>query len=214
MTNASNHEDNIDRVDRRPGRRRSFPAKWTLAVAPLFGLAVLVAGCGPNKPGAGGSGSNTTSSTAAVTGSSSEALAQALAYARCVRSHGVPGFPDPVTSPGGGVAFQINGGPGSDLNRNNPTFEAAKRACQSLWPPSSGGQPAPAPSAQKLAAEVKYARCMRSHGLPNFPDPNAQGVFDSSRFNENSPGFQAASEACQSLEPKGPIGAAPGPGPR
>ncbi|MGO9789315.1 MAG: hypothetical protein ACLP8S_07280 [Solirubrobacteraceae bacterium] len=40
---------------------------------------------------------------------------------------------------------------------------------------------------------------MRSHGLPNFPDPNARGAFDRSQFNENTPAFQTASKACQSL---------------
>jgi hypothetical protein len=54
---------------------------------------------------------------------------------------------------------------------------------------------------------------MRSHGLPDFPDPNAQGAFDSSRFDDGSLVFQAASKACKSLEPTGPIGAVPGGGP-
>ncbi len=40
---------------------------------------------------------------------------------------------------------------------------------------------------------------MRSHGLPSFPDPNAQGAFDRNKFNENAPAFQTASKACQSL---------------
>jgi hypothetical protein len=67
-------------------------------------------------------------------------------------------------------------------------------------------------SAQKLAAEVKWALCMRSHGLPGFPDPNSQGAFDSSRFNDRSPSFQTASKACQALGPTGPISAVPGNG--
>ena len=129
-------------------------------------------------------------------------LAKFEAYAICMRSHGIPDFPDPTTSPGGGVSFQINGGPGSDLNHYNPSFMAADKACRGLLP---GAGQAPAPlSAQRIAAEVSWARCMRSHGLPGFPDPNSQGAFDSSKFDENSPAFQPASNACKSQQPTGP----------
>ena len=136
-------------------------------------------------------------------------MAQGAAYARCMRSHGVPDFPDPTASPGGGVVFQVNGGPGSDLDHNNPTFQAADQECRSLLP---GGGQAPPPSARKLAVEVGWARCMRSHGLPGFPDPNSQGAFDSSRFDDSSPAFQTATNACKSLEPTGPMSAVAGHG--
>jgi hypothetical protein len=135
-------------------------------------------------------------------------MAQYLAYAQCMRSHGIPDFPDPTTSPAGGVAIQVNGGPGSDLNHNNPTFKAASQTCRSLLP--GGGQAPPPQSAQKIAAEVTWARCMRSHGLPRFPDPNSQAAFDSSKFDENSPAFQTASNACKSVQPTGPTPVVPG----
>ena len=80
---------------------------------------------------------------------------------------------------------------------------------RSLLPGEGQAKPLPA---QKIAAEVKWALCMRSHGLPGFPDPNSQGAFDSSRFNDRSPSFQTASKACQALEPTGPISAVPGHG--
>jgi len=193
------------------GRRRSVPVGWRAAMA-LMGLVALAAGCGgSNGPAAAGSGPGTGSRTSVSTSSSSRARAQMLAYARCMRSHGVSDFPDPTPSPGGGAGFQINGGPGSDLGRDNPRFEAADEACRSLLP---GGEQAPALSAQKLAAELKWARCMRSHGLPGFPDPNAQGAFDSSRFDDSSAAFQTASETCKALQPTGPISAVPGHGPQ
>jgi hypothetical protein len=113
-----------------------------------------------------------------------------------MRSHGIHDFPDPTSSPGGGAAISTHGGPGSDLGPTNPSFKAAHQACQSLLP---GGSSAPAQSAKKIAAEVKWAACMRSHGLPNFPDPDAKGAFDSSKFDETAPQFQSASTACQSL---------------
>ena len=159
--------------------------KWTVAVAAVLGFAVLTAGCGGSRsPGTAG-------------GSSSAVFAKFLAYSRCMRSHGISDFPDPTTSPGGGVAIQLNGGPGSDLNKHNPTFKAANQACRSLEPDGTSGTPQQ--SSQKIAAEVKWARCMRSHGLPSFPDPNNQGAFARSKFDENTPAFQSASTACQSL---------------
>jgi hypothetical protein len=160
-----------------------------------LGLAVLAAGCGGSKaPDVAGSGSS---------------KAQALAYSRCMRSHGVSDFPDPTTPAGGGVAFQINGGPGSDLNQSNPTFKAASQACRGLLP--GGQQPATAPS-PNIAAELTWARCLRSHGVPSFPDPNNQGAFDSSKFDPTSPAFQSASNACKSLQPTGAVSAVPGRG--
>ncbi len=143
-------------------------------------------------------------------GGSSSVLAKFEAYATCMRSHGIPDFPDPTTSPGGGVSFQINGGPGSDLNRSNPRFVAAGKACRRLLP-GEGQAPAPL-SAQRIAAEVSWARCMRSHGLPGFPDPNSQGAFDSSKFDESSPAFQAAGSACKSRQPTGATPVVPGKG--
>ena len=154
--------------------------------AALVGLVFLVAGCGGSKsPGANGGA-----------GSSSRVFSQFEAYSKCMRRHGIPDFPDPTSSPGGGVSIQINGGPGSDLDRNNPKFKSANRTCQSLEP-GAGSQPSQ--SAAKIAAEVKWAQCMRSNGLPGFPDPDSQGAFDSSKFNESTPAFQSASNACQSL---------------
>ncbi len=209
MTRPSDYEDYGNQRPGETGRRRSVPGKWRVAVA-FMGLVALAAGCGgPNGPAVSSSGPSTGKGASTSTRSSSGVMAQALAYARCMRSHGVPDFPDPTPGPGGGFAFQINGSPGSDLDRNDPRRQAAGAACRSLLP---GGEQAPALSARKLAAEVKWAQCMRSHGLPGFPDPNAQGAFDSSRFDDSSPAFQTASKACTALEPTGPISAVPGHG--
>ena len=167
--------------------------------AALLGLVVMAAGCGGAKsPGVAGGGGGT-----AGGGSSSGGLAKFEAYSRCMRSHGISDFPDPTTSPGGGVGLSLNGGPGTDLNPSNPRFNAANQTCHSLEP---GGSTTPEQTAQKIAAEVKWAQCMRSHGLPSFPDPNGQGAFDRSKFDESTPAFQSASTACQSLKQAiGPI---------
>ena len=131
MTRAPGHEGHTERVPVGPGRAGSLPVERT-AAAVMLGLAILAAGCGgSNNPGAAGSGLGR--------------WPRGPRTARCMRSHGVPDFPDPTASPGGGVVFQVNGGPGSDLDHNNPTFQAADQECRSLLP---GGGQAPPPSAQ------------------------------------------------------------------
>ena len=63
-----------------------------------------------------------------------QALAQALKFSQCMRSHGISGFPDPQSLPGGGIRIAIRAGQGSNLNPTNPQFQAAQKACQSLNP--------------------------------------------------------------------------------
>jgi hypothetical protein len=198
---SANHdsygETDADQLGRLASRHRPRLRRATTATMALLGLVLVLAACGGSKSPAGAGG-----------GSSSAELAKFEAYARCMRSHGISDFPDPTTS--GGVGITLNGGRGSDLDPNDPRFKTANRACQSLAPSAHA---APAPSAQKIAAEVKWARCMRARGLPNFPDPNGRGAFDSSKFDENSPAFQFASKACQSLENDlGAVSAVPGHG--
>jgi hypothetical protein len=63
-----------------------------------------------------------------------------------MRSRGISDFPDPqVSSNGGAVRISITGinsAPNSDLNPNNPQFQAAHNACQSLLPRGGGPQDA------------------------------------------------------------------------
>jgi hypothetical protein len=189
MTKAFNPEYHAEHVPRGPGRRRSLSFKRMAAMTGALALTGLIAGCG--------SSNDPSSSTA----SSAGPLAKALAYTRCMRSHGVQDFPDPTTS-GGGVTFQVSTTVGS-----NPAFTAANRACQSL---RSGGQHAPTMSARQIAIEVRWAHCLRSHGVPGFPDPSSSGAIDSAKFDPTSPAFQRASAACKSLQPSGAVSAVPG----
>ena len=172
--------------------RMAFSAIVRSALGALAAGALLTVACGGSPaPASGTSG-----------------VAQMEDYAKCMRSHGIKDFPDPVANPGGqGGSFEINGGPGSDLNHNDPRFQAANQACQSLMP-----QPG-VPSAQRVAALVKLAACMRSHGFPSFPDPDSSGALDSSKFDPSSPQLQSAMQTCQKQTGfTGPIGVHPGSG--
>jgi hypothetical protein len=60
------------------------------------------------------------------------------------------------------------------------------------------------------AGEREWARCLRTHGVPSFPDPDRRGAFDSSRFDDRSLAFQAAAKACAAQQPDGAVEAVPG----
>jgi hypothetical protein len=69
-----------------------------------------------------------------------QAMAQALKFSECMRAHGISDFPDPQSGPGGGIAIRIRAGQGSDLNPQNPQFQAAQTACQSIMGGPKGGK--------------------------------------------------------------------------
>jgi hypothetical protein len=150
--------NNNIRITRRPRRAWSRAARSAAAIIAAAGLALL-AGCGgsPSATGTGGS-SNAAGSTSAQSASS-----QPLAFSRCVRSHGVPNFPDPSSN------GQIPKKTPQQLGVSSSQFQAAQSACASLLP--NGGQTTQAALQQSWSDMANFARCMRSHGVPNWPDP-------------------------------------------
>jgi hypothetical protein len=158
------------------------------------GLAAAVAGTVLLAAACGGGGSS------AAAGS--KAYQHALAFARCMRSHGEPSWPDPTS----GGAFSTSG-----INLNSPQFSLASSACKNLQP--AGGVHFQLSAAQQQALikqGLKFAACMRAHGIPNFPDPEVQDVqagaigFSTKGLvppgqKLNSPQFLAAQKACEPL---------------
>lgn len=121
-----------------------------------------------------------------------------------MRAHGVSDFPDP--SPGGELNLNA-----SDVNPNSPTFQAAQRTCQTYF---SAGTPTGQALTQDLDQLLRYAKCMRSHGVINFPDPVLRsGLPPGFDFPPNmdltSPAFLAADHVCHSLLPHGGEGHGP-----
>jgi hypothetical protein len=119
-----------------------------------------------------------------------------------MRSHGVPKFPDPDSQ----GRLMIRVGPGTGLDPNSPSFRAAQRTCQKLMP--NGGKLSPAQTKQAMEDALKFSACMRSHGVPKFPDPKiaadggmSLGFRRGSGIDPNSPQFRAAQSACQKLLP-------------
>jgi hypothetical protein len=178
--------------------RRAWPPTARIAAAIILtaALALLAAACNGSPSSAG-------------LGRSSKAggsqISQLLAFARCMRSHGVPDFPDPSSASKFPGAQQLGVG--------SARYRSAVNACQHLLP-NAGNGPNQAELEQERTALLPFARCMRSDGVSDWPDPsvftNSDGetavVFnfigtglDGNGF--NSPQVQAEVNACQHLLP-------------
>ncbi len=168
--------------------RRGVRARRLLYVgAGLIVIGLLVSACGGSSP-----------SGSAGRPSAANFGRPFVAFAVCMRAHGLLDYPDPqVSSSGGEVHVRISPG---GLNPNSPGFKAAGDACHGLLP--NGGAPGGVNSAQQRAAALKFAVCMRSHGVPDFPDPSHDGAFDlASAINPQAPQFQRAMHACTKVRP-------------
>jgi hypothetical protein len=91
-------------------------------------------------------------------------------------------------------------------------FKSADQACRKLLPSGGPGNQSVVSPAQQ-AQYLKAAACIRSHGLPNFPDPTFSGGgvhLDHQGLNESSPVFKAAVHDCESLIPGGVHGGGSG----
>jgi hypothetical protein len=119
------------------------------------------------------------------------ALTVWLEYARCVRAHGAPDFPDPV------VDNQGRGTIPSSLNALQVKSESsrAQSACGPILyrlPPVAQQRSSVMPSV--LRQLTTFARCVRQHGIPGFPDPRPDGSFPltpAQKTQINGPAFQA-----------------------
>jgi hypothetical protein len=131
----------------------------------LLALALAVAACGGGGDKGGGVASlgDGKATTTSPGGSQDERQAD-LAYARCMRQHGV-NMPDPKVEANGRTDWQLPSGMGKDDSR----LKAAQQACRQYR--ANGGQ-AQRPSPQQQQEMVAFARCMRQHGI-NIPRPQA-----------------------------------------
>jgi hypothetical protein len=174
------------------------------AVLPLAGALLLVAcgghSSGPNVASAGGTGATHHSSASPTP--SMDRQAQLLAYAQCMRQHGID-MPDPDLN-SGGIQLSLPQGVGKD----DPTLVAAQNACKQYLP--NGGAP-PSMSPEQIEQMRQYAQCMRDHGIQMAdPDPNTGGITirggsgaspGDKTQTLNDPAFKAAQEACQDKLP-------------
>jgi hypothetical protein len=185
---------------RRWSARRAGPR----AAAATAVLALLAAACGTSPSSTGSDGALNRGGSA----NTQSVNSQPLAFSHCVRSNGVPNFPDPNSS-GVWPKQQVEGA------ASNPQYAAAVRVCGHLLPDGGPGvAPSQAVDQQIQNDMTKFALCMRSRGVPNWPDPTLdQGrtVFDpqAAGIDTNSPQISAKMQHCERVFPAS-IGIPPG----
>jgi hypothetical protein len=144
-------------------------------------------------------GSPSSTGSGGTSNASGSANSQQLAYSRCVRTHGVPNFPDPGSN-GGFSKTTLQ-----QLSARNPRYPAATQACAHLLP--AGGGLTQAQLRQWWNGMADFARCMRSHGVPNWPDPTPyppepeRPTFNLPASIAPTPAIISTMDVCQRLVP-------------
>ena len=125
-----------------------------------------------------------------------------------MRSHGIPNYPDPLSNGNFNLSNnqQRGGSKRSGSSTGSSQETAANNVCNHLL--DVGTQMSAAQTQHALGQLVRYAQCIRAHGVPDFRDPHTTsggiGVpggigFDMTGIDIHSPQFQSAEQACQSL---------------
>ena len=181
----------------RPLRRRRWPQLATVAGALLLTLAVTACAGGKQPDGVASLDGSARPTATTTAGDSGDPRQAALQFAKCMREHGID-MPDPKFNANGGISITAHAG-GNGPKPDDPKFKAAERACQKFMP--KGGQTR-RPNPQQLQRALRFARCMRQHGI-DVPDPGADGGIQIRRSGPDDPRFKAAQQACQQYAPDG-----------
>ena len=154
------------------------------ALAAAGGLALLTTACG-------GSTDSNVAAPAPQNG--------AVAFARCMRSNGIPNWPDPNNS----GAFDKSKLTPRQLGAGSSRVQAGQGACRHLL--SNGGSGPTAAQVQQVKAQaLRFSECVRGHGVPSFPDPDSTGRIPDPAtvgIDQGSPKFRAANQACGRYRP-------------
>lgn len=165
------------------------PKGFTVLIASVVIVcAMAIAACGAsNSP-----------SVSAASGRSNSS--EQLAFAKCMRSHGVPNFPDPGgVTPSGPTRAVFGIALPTTIDVNSPAFKSAMKPCLKIL---TGAAPKSGVSEARRLAALKYSQCMRNHGVTNYPDPTFIGVAEQEKplsaygIDAQSPAVIRAQEAC------------------
>lgn len=160
-----------------------------MAVAAMVAMAAGLAGCSGGSPDSG----------AAVAGNAADQARPVWAdYVQCARSNGFPDWPDPVIDDRTGMAtFPDVAGLNSKL---------ATQQVQDVCGPILRRLPAQAvPKDQRPVTEEqlgnlrRYAECMRANGVPDWPDPNADGSWQLSQRLQDKNVIEPGDRACRHI---------------
>jgi hypothetical protein len=160
-------------------------------VGALLLIVTGLAGCSA----AGGNSQAATSTTTAQ----ADRIAIWRQVIQCLRANGMPNLPDPRFDSNGEPQF-----PGGDPGDPPPQAERACRPIYDRLPPSRGDTANRDRPPTDIPALLRFARCMRAHGVPDFPDPKPDGTFPvagTSLARGKTPQHIRAGQACRQLNP-------------
>jgi hypothetical protein len=170
----------------------------------LAGAAVALAGCGgsksPSVANIAATSPSTASTEASAGGSSApttgkNATGFLVEWAACMRNHGDPDQTDPTVDDHYGINISI---PLSAPQELSNEVHGGTAPCNEYLAAASDAlkveHPAP-PAPSSDATGVKYAACMRAHGVPNYPDPTGEKT-NLTDIDMNSPFFVRANKLC------------------
>jgi hypothetical protein len=150
-------------------------------------LLFVLAGCGAAGSGAG---------SGQAPSVQQRAQAVWLRYARCARSHGAPNFPDPSVDGQGHAGFPDPG----PVKQESEQVQASCGAILGQLPAAARISPVTAAQLRQLKA---FARCLRLHGMPSWPDPKPDGTFPvvgtPLGAQGKTPAFISAAQACRQV---------------
>ena len=182
--------------------KRTLRPLGVLAMIAL--ISVIGAGCGSIASSGTGTASSSGTTSGARTASSSTgttssgankqltARDQAVKFAECIRAHGVSDFPDPNAK----NDFEYG------VSVTPAVWKQATTACKDLQPP---GTLSSKRTPKQQSASLRFAQCIRDHGVKDFPDPvNGEPLIDTYKIpSSNKPGgmtiLNAATQKCGSV---------------
>jgi hypothetical protein len=173
--------------------------RWGGLAALIAGAAIGLAACsGTSSPQVASLGKNSSHGSPHTTTTIPAASPAQLLdeWASCMRSHGDPGQVDPTVDANKVIQITLGAGyNGQGLRGESGACGTYLSAAQTAL---GGGTPPGSSSSE--ATGLKFARCMRANGVPDYPDPTGNNqtahATGGSDFNPNDPTFVAASTLC------------------
>ncbi len=157
----------------RPARAGGPRLEGMRRQVPLLLALLALAGCSHGSPGA------------QPRQNPNSVAPDVAAMVACFRAHGMPDWPDPNYDPRDG-RWHLDG---------PPLKPETRQACASVIPHATPASPVPSAQFHDL---LRYAQCIRAHGVPGWPDPTVDGAFVTTIDPKTDAGFQAAQPSCES----------------
>lgn len=181
------------------------------AIRRLVGLAVLapaaivLAACGsgpsPSRVASLGASDGHAAGSTTTVPSAGSATQLLVEWTNCIRGNGDPNQVDPTIDSNKDIEITMDNAPETLQQEVHGSTGPCSNYLLAAETALRGGQAEPPePSA---AQQAKYADCMRTHGVPNYPNPDpATGDtnFRGTGIDLNSPTFNNADKLCTEQE--------------